>query len=435
MLVFVVVLTCLLTTGVYGQDYSPCPGVLSPEQVDFGGATITFIGQVQESQFAEGTIREGRLEEAMELFNIGSIEFMYRPGADIIMTRIVTGEATHDIIFEDWRTQYYAMAAHGMLYPLNEILPVDYYNNLISTDRIIHQDVLSIGNQIYTFGNIYGDCWAPTAMVYNQTMLEREGLPDIYDLWKSGNWTWEEAEKLMLEVTRDTDGDGEIDQWGLAFRRLGYGIHINNAQFVKKDESGNYRYGFADEEAIWVFNKIAEWYTNGYIVPKAQDGANRIGSGNVLMQFGSNNAEGGVASNGDTLVYIALPKGPHTDRHIYPEWAVKFAAIPATADNPEGLVALYEFLFRQEDLDFDTWFNQQVSTSFPNQKSAENLLYAIQNWGGDIDWFNGFDSLSDISLNWGSDLEPLLLGNGSPRSQLESYAPSVQAEIDLLFGQ
>ncbi len=431
----VLLLIGLLSAASFSQNYTPSPGVLAPNQVDFGGATVTLVGQIQESDFAEGKVKEGRLEEAMQLFNIGQIEFLYRPGAEVMMTRIVTGEATHDIIYEDWRTQYYAMAAHGMFWSISDLLPDEYFENLASTDRTIHQDVLSVGDQIYTFGNIYGKSWAPTAMVYNQSMLEREGLPDIYDLWKEDKWTWEEAEKLMQAVTRDRSGDGEIDQWGLAFRRLGYGIHINNAQFVKKNESGHYRYGLADEESVWIFSKIAEWYTNGYIVPKDQDGPNRIASGNVLMQFGSNNPESGFANNGDVLVYVPLPKGPHTDRYIYPEWAVKFAAIPVTASNPEGLIALYEFLFTQDDLDFDRWFSQEVAARFPNQKSAENLLYAIENWGGDIDWFNGFDSLPDISLHWGTDLEPLLLGDGSPRSQLDAFAPRVQAEIDLLFGQ
>ena len=136
-----------------------------------------------------------------------------------------------------------------------------------------------------------------------KSMLEREGLPDIYDLWIADNWTWDQAEEMIIDVTCDLDGDGEIDQWGIAYRRLGYAIHINNAQFVKKDESGRYRYGFLPtKNAVWVFNKIAEWYTNGYIVPKDKDGANRIGNGTVLMQFGSSNAEGGTAGNGDVLV-------------------------------------------------------------------------------------------------------------------------------------
>ena len=87
-------------------------------------------------------------------------------------------------------------------------------------------------------------------MVYNQSMLEREGLPDIYDLWTSGNWTWEEAEKLATAVTRDTDGDGSIDQYGIAWRRIDYGLYINNAQFIKKGTDGKYRDGWADEEAV-----------------------------------------------------------------------------------------------------------------------------------------------------------------------------------------
>lgn len=434
-LVMVLFLVISASCGTLAQDYVPLPGVLSPDEVDFGGATVTFIGYPSEDSFAEGTIKEGRLDEAKALFNIGEIEFLYRPGAEVMQTRIMTGEATHDIIHNDWRAQYFAMAGHGMLYPVSDLLPVEYYDNLYNTDKLIHQDILSIGDNIFTFGNIYGKNWRPTAMVYNQSMLEREGLTDIYDLWTSGDWTWEEAEKLAIAVTRDTTGDGSINQWGMAWRRIDYGLYINDAQFIKQDEDGTYRYGWADEEAIWIFDKIAEWYADGYIVPADLDGANRIESGNVLMQFGSDHPEGGVANNGDILVMAPLPMGPHTDRHIYPEWAVKYAAIPVNSEYPEGLIALHEFLYRYEDLDFNTWAMNEVSARFPNQKSAEHLFFAVENWFGDVEWVNGLSNTPDVSVGWSEDIAPLFRGEESPRSFLEAKRPVAQAEIDQLFNQ
>ncbi len=422
------------SAAVFAYDYVPSPGVLSPDQVDFGGATITFVGTTDESAFGEGSIREGRLEEAMELYNIGGFEFIFRPSVEVMMTRIVTGEATHDIIMRDWRNGYFSMAGHGMLTPLRDLLGEEYYADLFPTDNRVQTDILEIRGDYFSFGHLYGNNFRPTSMVYNKSMLEREGLPDIYELWKAGNWTWEEAEKIARAVTRDTDGDGEIDQFGIAWRRIDYGIYMNNARFIKKDDNGRYRYGWADEEAIWVFDKIAEWYREGYIVPKEIDGSNRIANGTVAMQFGSDHPEGGFASNGDVLVYVPLPLGPHTDHHVYPEWAVKFASIPVTAENPAGLIAVHDFLFRKDDLDFNAWLMQTIANMFPNRESAEHLQHAILNWQGDVEWVNGLGS-DDVAVGFSADMDPLFRGVESPRSYLEAKAPVAQAEIDALFNQ
>ncbi|GAA1849377.1 sugar ABC transporter substrate-binding protein [Myceligenerans crystallogenes] len=51
----------------------------------------------------------------------------------------------------------------------------------------------------------------PFAMGYNKTMLEQEGieLPD-----EDEPLTWDEWLDILKDVTKDTDGDGELDQWG-----------------------------------------------------------------------------------------------------------------------------------------------------------------------------------------------------------------------------
>ncbi|NMB39740.1 MAG: hypothetical protein GX994_09305, partial [Firmicutes bacterium] len=143
-IVVLVLLLAVSGVGVYAQDYVPSPGVLSPDKVDFGGATVTLVGAISADNFGEGTLKEGRLEEAMKLFNIGGFEFIYRPGAEAIMTRIMTGEATYDIIHDDWREQYFAMAGHGMLTAISDILPKEYYDNMFNADQRIHTDILSI---------------------------------------------------------------------------------------------------------------------------------------------------------------------------------------------------------------------------------------------------------------------------------------------------
>ena len=49
----------------------------------------------------------------------------------------------------------------------------------------------------------------PTLMCVNKTLLESEGITV-----PSGDWTWEDFYNICAKVTRDTDGDGENDQFG-----------------------------------------------------------------------------------------------------------------------------------------------------------------------------------------------------------------------------
>lgn len=49
----------------------------------------------------------------------------------------------------------------------------------------------------------------PTLMFVNKTLLSREGIP-----LPRADWTWEDFWRICRAVTRDTDGDGVIDQYG-----------------------------------------------------------------------------------------------------------------------------------------------------------------------------------------------------------------------------
>lgn len=51
----------------------------------------------------------------------------------------------------------------------------------------------------------------PFSFGYNKTMLEAEGI-DLPD--KDTPLTWEEFVEICKQLTKDTDGDGAVDQWG-----------------------------------------------------------------------------------------------------------------------------------------------------------------------------------------------------------------------------
>ena len=50
----------------------------------------------------------------------------------------------------------------------------------------------------------------PRLMFVNRTLLEREGIPMPAD-----DWTWDDFFAICQKVTRDSDGDGRLDQFGV----------------------------------------------------------------------------------------------------------------------------------------------------------------------------------------------------------------------------
>lgn len=74
----------------------------------------------------------------------------------------------------------------------------------------------------------------PTLMFVNKTLLQKEGIsvPD-------SNWTWEELYSICERVTRDTDGDGSIDQFGTYNYGWMDAVYTNGASIFDSDEKVN----------------------------------------------------------------------------------------------------------------------------------------------------------------------------------------------------
>ena len=53
-------------------------------------------------------------------------------------------------------------------------------------------------------------------IVVNLDIIRAIGAQNPVDLYNQGNWNWDTALEIMRLATRDTTGDGVIDQWGLA---------------------------------------------------------------------------------------------------------------------------------------------------------------------------------------------------------------------------
>ena len=50
---------------------------------------------------------------------------------------------------------------------------------------------------------------------YNRTIFDEYGVKTPLEYWKEGNWTWDTMVECMKAVTKDLDGDGTFDTYGM----------------------------------------------------------------------------------------------------------------------------------------------------------------------------------------------------------------------------
>lgn len=153
---------------------------------------------------------------------------------DYLITSFET-EAVPDI-FHYESTQIKDFGQRGYLTDLAPLISEDLENDVVegSWETVEGEN-----------GELWGVpfLWESRIVLYNQDLLEEAGIepPTVQD-----PWTWEEYRDASLQLTQDTDGDGQIDQWGSA---VGLSSPVNFVLNLSIGFGGQY---FYEEDGEWV---------------------------------------------------------------------------------------------------------------------------------------------------------------------------------------
>ena len=118
----------------------------------------------------------------------------------------------------------------------------------------------------FEFGQFQGKQYAlpyesvPTLMFVNKTLLQKEGIP-----MPSGDWTWDQFYEICRKVTKDTDGNGVIDQFGTYDYTWKNAAYSNGAVLFNEDGTTSYFGDSKMEEAV-KFVKDLNSLNDGYLV-------------------------------------------------------------------------------------------------------------------------------------------------------------------------
>ena len=136
------------------------------------------------------------------------------------------------------------------------------------------KDVLKRGDSFYTYN--VGKPEPRQCIFWNKRILEECGYnPDvIYDMQKEGKWTWETFEEMCINLTKDTDNDGIIDQYAMGAFNTEFtwaAIFSNGGSIVGVDENGKYFLNVGSDKSLEALNWVNKMFIN-YQLP-ASDGA------------------------------------------------------------------------------------------------------------------------------------------------------------------
>ncbi len=285
---------------------------------------------------------------------------------------------------------------------------------------------------------------------FNKQLLDDAGLEDPRDLWERGEWTWDKFNEYCQKLTQDTDGDGQIDQYGYCgyeyetFEQLmmsnGGNIASGTTETLTSDPVGQalqqmydmyntynvcYPYDYEGDPS----NSMRNQYTQGNIAffPIAA----WIASGNGDYDYGD---QTGVVLPFET-VYVRWPVGPSGNKDTNAgknDTSGTFYIIPNGVKDPE---MVYNFLY-----DLWNWFDGD--TSIRDDKRILNWWYGVTARETELQDANfavmqdcGAHSTLDLwnSMGISYDLQSLIKGETTPAQFQETYKQEVQAALDATY--
>lgn len=368
-----------------------------------------------------------------------------------INTSILAGSPDCDIYLVDAGMAIPAQM-NGLALDLTTILPADHD---IFTDQKIMQFCDLGDGKVCIIQRVEAQhqVEATYPLGFNMQMLEDNNLEDPRDLWERGEWTWDKFIEYCQVLTQDTDGDGQIDQYGYCgyenetFEQLMMSNGANIAQ-GKTQTLDSAAVGEALQMMSDMYNLYNVCYPYDFEGNASDSMRNQYTEGNIgffpiAAWIASGNADydyGG--STGTTLpfdtAYVRWPVGYSGNKDTNAgknDIPAECYIIPAGVQEPEKVInVLY---------DMWNWGGDEATTAeYRDDKRALNWWYGVTAKTEDLQTAN-FNVMKDCGAHttfdlWNSlgvtyDLQSLIKGETTPAQFQETYKQQVQDGLDAYF--
>ncbi|MFD0712248.1 extracellular solute-binding protein [Paenibacillus sp. GCM10027626] len=284
-------------------------------------------------------------------------------------------------------------------------------------------------------GKVYGfsedNMMNASGIFYNKAILEREGFPDLAELQKKGEWTWDKFLEIAKKTTKDTDGDGKNDQYGFAASAnvLAKGLIYSNKGTIVETVDGKPTFTGTNENTLEALRFMGDLYNVHKVMKPNETNAwddyiTSFNTGKVAMTHGDI-WEGAdrKANMADDFGFVAFPKGPKADSYTNALVNINLWYMPANVKRAADVAHIWQELVLWDTL--DTKHEEFAESNLKSEAEVEMALEMMKNpvpvlYGSypNVDW--------QIHNAWTA----ITTGEQTAEVAMESIKQSVQGSID-----
>jgi len=320
------------------------------------------------------------------------------------------------------------------------ILPIDEYVDFKNDPRVKGE---WFNQATYWKGRYYGlvsPVPASDAFIYNLNLFSQLGLPDLNDIYKSGNWTWDTFLDVAKKGTVDFNSDGVMDVWGFTtdgasalFATASNGEYVINVDV----KTGTGTVGLNSPKGLRALQFLSQLVNVDKVMP--QDfGRAQFYLQKVCMIAGNMNISREIhIQRYFQAGFAPYPKGPDTDKIDYLRGTVSYWTFPINTRYRDliGIINLAEV----------KW-DPNAPLNVPLNSLAK--AYTYLGGGGDAVFARDLDMqlwaeiMTDPILNFGSVfgvenqaiqtniILPIIRNQTTPQSALNQWVPSIQSMLN-----
>ncbi len=432
------------------------------QSLDFGGRTFTLTATYKQVTCRKPDTENPTLidTEMDELFRqlekdlniVINVTDTVSVDPEDLATYIMGGDSPADIY--DQRPQnWLSYAAQGALFDWGSDEAKSYGVN-VNNEKLFWQDWTHAWDiKGATYGVRYASKFYPPEagwiMLYNEDLLAANGISNLEEKVRSGEWTWDYFLECAKACTKDDDGDGVPDTYGISTGYAAYGEEVvAGGAMITKLQDGRFVCTLNTPEVIEGLNFLVQQKQSGAIMPGVgSDKAAGVGYDDGHLAF----TDGKVAFLYTELRIIAK-KAYNADAYGMRQTEVTWGVLPIPVKAGEP----YRNIIGNHDLDIMLMTNKQrdfavkvyaafarrqndvnwkdcVAESYlqdPNDENKADILanYVIPNVTANWQWATGDAN----GLYRKEVVYPLYDDNASPANVAENVAPKIQALLDAL---
>lgn len=365
--------------------------------VDMNGYNFTILSPLLPTKLSKNsTLFEenlfARIEEVEKEYNC-TITILNSPYPDMetIQTYVAAGKKVADLLE---LSPYQMVAAKELGY----IVPWDNCDVIDTDDPRWCDSYTKLG---YYDGNQYGlQFYRPEevryCVVFNKTLLSANGIdPDsIYDMVENGTWTFDKFQEICVKITKDTNNDGQTDQYGFCGlpNYISWGLIGANGGSLVKDSGGKVVANFTDSKVVNALNYYDKWvntqkimYTNNHELSSSP--WDTVSAVNSIEYFLKGNCgflmyESWVLNQQikprATFDYgmVPYPKGPDATTYTSNSMNARLMCLTATNKNADKTAIIFNALARPVDDQLD-WADDVQADYFQSNDSRSLDMYDL----------------------------------------------------------